>query len=260
MARSIVAKPSRGITSLDKNRERMFSFQIRMLQDLDRPVPIKNGHATLQGSVSHSDDKEVMIAPETRGKVNLGARLYSEDKQQLIFETRLFSHPRALPPKTWIPVQVSIPREPITMGTSYVLSIDFVREFKYWFSDKGGDAYEHLVVFGDGPAADPLQRLDELERAFASIHNDINTLRSQLPRLLNAISAANAAASIVGQTKNILSPEDGEVALALQRLTYEVQSLWQAYDIIAKQLDPGGPAANFPHPAKPNPRRKGFDR
>lgn len=257
MARPVVAKPSRAITSLEKNRDRVFSFQIQVLQDLGRPVPIKNEFATLQCSVRHLDDKQVMIAPETRGMVNLGARLYSADKQQTIFETRLFSQPTALTPKTWIPVQMSIPRGPITMGVFYVLNIDFVREFRYWFADRGGDAYEHLVVFGDAPAADALERLGAIEGAFASIRSDINTFRSQLPRLLNAISAANAAASIVGRAKNTLGTEDGQVAMALQKLTYEVQALWQAHDVIAKKLDPDGSAGKMPQAAKPNPRRKG---
>ncbi len=143
------------------------------------------------------------------------------------------------------------------MGVSYVLNIDFVREFRYWFADRGETAYEHLVVFGDAPAADALQRLDAIEEALGSMRSDINAFRSQLPRLLNAISAANAAASIVGRAKDTLSADDGHVAMALQKLTYEVQALWQAHDVIAKKLDADGSAGKIPQAAKQNLRRKG---
>jgi hypothetical protein len=90
---------------------------------------------------------------------------------------------------------------------------------------------------------------------------DIKAFRLQIPRFLNAISAANAAASIVGKAKGSLDAENGHVAKALRDFTYQIQSLWDAVDVIAKRLDPPlADGTTLPPADDKGTRRKGVGR
>jgi hypothetical protein len=261
MGRRIVAKPSRAAAQRGKGRGELFSFQVRVTQDLDTPVPLKAGFALLQCSVRHMADHEVDIVPQVAGKLNVGARIFSDDKQKMIFETRLFSQPKILAPRAWTPVQISIPQEQVTTGVSCLLNIDFVREHEFWFADKGGTAYEHRIVFGTGATGyDIFERLAAVEKAVAALRGEFDAFQVQVPRLLNAVSASNAAASIVGRVRAALDRDEAQAGLPLQRLSLEIEALWQAYDNIAQVLDASTSGAALAQSAAKDRRPKSIAR
>lgn len=232
-------KPPGGVTPAEAERPVVFPFQFQIGQDLNKPIPVGVDAAVLHCAVRHTLATEINLRPSsTAGELNLGARLYSEDKQLRVYETRLFSQPRTLQPRAWTPVTITIPRDIVKLGIPYVLNVDFVREHEYWFSNKGGGDYEHLVSFADQQSgtAGP-DRFSAIEKELAAMRANIESFQSHVPKLLNAISAANAAASIVGKAKSAIDAEEGPIGKALQKLSYEVGSLWQAYDAIAKRLD-----------------------
>ena len=183
-----VEKPSDAL--LKGDRQPVFPFEFEISRDRDNPVPIRNDVALLQCSVRHFREMDINIVPGVSHEINLGIRLIDLDTKQLSYENRLFSTPKILQTMRWVPVLISIPRQAIELGETYILIVDFVREHDYWFADRGGNDYKYLITFTDvSDEPDILGRLAEVEQDLAALRTGIDNLDRRVER-----AAAEAAA------------------------------------------------------------------
>jgi chromosome segregation ATPase len=69
------------------------------------------------------------------------------------------------------------------------LIVDFVRESRYWFSNRGGTDYKYVITFADVSDEPDIQnRLDTIEHELAALHTGINNFDRRVER-----AAAEAA-------------------------------------------------------------------
>ncbi|MBV9862580.1 MAG: hypothetical protein JO267_10580 [Alphaproteobacteria bacterium] len=223
----------------------VFPYQFNLVRELNEPVPVMEESAILQCSFRHHNSTALTIRPWVTGELNLGVRLYDQ-ADEIVYEGRLFLEPHQVEPLQWTPVPIVIRRDLVQFGQPYVLRVDFVRENQYWFSLKGGQDYSYPIVFCDGTTATEAEdRVDALARQLASLRAEFDALgpilaefqafRTHIPRFLNAVSAANAAASIVGKAKGALDAEARDGAKDLPKIKYQIRSLWEALDALAKR-------------------------
>jgi hypothetical protein len=235
----------------------VFAFDLQLMRDIVYPIPVGNDGGLLQCCVRHLHNTSIEIEPSTTGRLNFGLRVIAMDDAQLVYEDRLFRARATLHPNLWFETSILIPRDVVEPGKTYTLIIDIVKEHEYWFADRGGHDYRYMVTFSElsgDSSADILARLSELEQSVARVNlelkiykemlddnlrelapmvNEIRAFRVQIPRLLNAMTAANAAASVVGTTKLALDAASGRSTKLDRELKYQIELLWEAFDVIA---------------------------
>ncbi len=245
-------------SSVDQ-REGAFAFEVQLTTDINAPVPVTAAGARFKYSFRHFRSGIVKIDPRTPHTYNFGIRLYEDGIGKPVFETRAFHDEISLQSQVWAQATAVVPQEDLKNDTPYVLKLDFVKEDEFWFADRLQSDNSYVVHFVR--ASDEIElipRLDGIEKQLAQIRHELDVyssefntnmaelattveevrrFRKQIPQILNAVSTANAASSIVGEVRGLLDSEAGVVVKSLSEFRRELSSIWDALDVVSKKCD-----------------------